>query len=390
MIQDLIDTILWDRFIVGVPLNIEAPHREIIFLYPTLLHKRLATHARTVALEAAKAAGVPSEVELLSIAAQAGQWTPQQERLLSEGEKEIASLTEALAKVKFFAAKRKIQVQIDKVKSGIAAATAAKQDFASKSAERMADVQYIYSLLMQTVFTPRGELIFRSETDLTHIAKSYAEFFYFLVNALLSENLLVTPDIRKVARSVEWRMLWSLQKENLGQLFNRSVPDLTLNQKSLIYWSRIYDMAFEAYENKPSNEVVENDDRFDEWLHSHLSDKKADKTSKKTKSMEEGVIIEGEFIDVCTCGAGTKRKGLGESPQHINGCQYGLFRRYSSEEIEAAAQEVYGKNDTAIRRLMAKEQDVIAERKHIDERQLRNRKSRQMLGLGENREKARR
>jgi hypothetical protein len=382
-VDNLLDVILWDRRILIVPDNITAPVREVVILYPTLSQKRIASFYKDRALADARRAGVPGEAEIMQIALAAKAWTSDLEALVREGEKRIASLESDLHLSKFLTQKKKLKKRIEEIRKEFAHATHVKNLFVSKSAERLADTYYVYHLMMQIVYMLSGGPLFPTEADLLRISRDSVEFFYFLMEDVLNDHFLGIAEIRQVARSVDWRMLWTLQKENLAALFGRPIMDLTLNQKTLIYWSRLYDLAFDAYENKPDTSVIEDDERFDEWLHNYVSDKKSTGVKNKDgKGQERGIVLEGEYVQTCTCGVGTKSPGLGERPQHINGCMFGVMRLYTEEEKRAMLEEIYNRNPEPIRQIHAREADFIEKNKVVDERQLRNKRSRQILGLG--------
>lgn len=70
--------------------------------------------------------------------------------------------------------------------------------------------------------------------------------------------------LRQLARSHPWRLYWVVAKDTGSDLFGKSISELTSLQYSLLFWTKLYDFAYENT-NRPSNEVIEDDEKFDEW-----------------------------------------------------------------------------------------------------------------------------
>lgn len=79
-----------------------------------------------------------------------------------------------------------------------------------------------------------------------------------------SKSVPSMSSVRQVARTEPWRMYWSMSKNNSSTLFDSSCTNMTDLQFTVTLWSRIYDFAFDS-ENRPSEEVIEDDVKFDAW-----------------------------------------------------------------------------------------------------------------------------
>ena len=205
---------------------------------------------------------------------------------------------------------------------------------------------------------------------------------------MMSEGAMETVEIREIARSTEWRLTWGLARENLPSIFGRNVGDFNINHKMLIYWSRVYDSAFETAE-PPEQDVIDDDERFDDWLANRDLERKDNARNSRTAAdhhQERGQILDGEYIEKCVCGAKAKNagKGLGERLPHDDYCSYGIWRDFSAEEKEAHARRVYGRNSTTVRKILDVEQDKVLQRGHIEEQDLRGKKTRSLLGMSTN------
>ncbi len=77
--------------------------------------------------------------------------------------------------------------------------------------------------------------------------------------------ILKERDSREIARSEPWRSIWSLKETNTFSLFSNKDRELSVDQKNLLIWSRMYDNIQESIEC-PSEKVIEDDDALDGWF----------------------------------------------------------------------------------------------------------------------------
>ena len=77
--------------------------------------------------------------------------------------------------------------------------------------------------------------------------------------------ILKEVESREIARSEPWRSVWSLKDDNVVKLFSNTDRELSVDQKNLLVWSRMYDNIQESMEC-PSDKVIEDDDALDGWF----------------------------------------------------------------------------------------------------------------------------
>jgi len=94
-------------------------------------------------------------------------------------------------------------------------------------------------------------------------------------------------EIRKIARSDPWRLFWLSAKETNMGLFDNQANNMTELQHALILWSRIYDFAFNS-PNPPSDDVIEDDDKFDQWYEDELKNIKEDNKKSQVNDNTSG------------------------------------------------------------------------------------------------------
>ncbi len=332
--------------------------------------------------------GVATEGELMEQARQSGYWGKDEDDIASRAADHIAFLeAEFEAKKKFRSRQNIIKLQIDDAKKKQAWVQGKRNEIRQLSAEYLAHEIAMFAMLRSVAVRPDGSLLIPDDATFLRLKEYHILFLYYLIKEMLNEGALDTPEVRAIARSTEWRLIWALSRENLPAIFGRGVGDLTLNHKMLIYWSRVYDSAFEGAE-PPDNEVIDDDNLFDQWLADRdLQRSGRDQDTKAADAQERGFMMDGEYIEQCTCGAKKENigKGLGERVQHMQTCLYGTWHTYSDLEKEAKSRGVYGKNSKAIRQIIDSEHEQILRHGVIEEQDLRHdRKRRAMLGMKTN------
>lgn len=383
-IQDKINQILWNRRIVTIPEYIDRPpgFDHVVLRDLNIEDRNLYLFIKETEKKRAIADGVRSETELLALAREGGYWGQFEDEIEAKSEDHLAFLRAELeAKKKFKARQNIIKLQIDDVLAKKEAVSKKRTEFRMNSAEYAAHEFAAFALLRRVTYDIGGHEIFNNEQEFVVYKGSYVVFLYYLVQEMMNEGFLSIKDIRSIAKSAEWRLLWVLSRENLPAIFNRPLGDLTLNHRLLVYWSRVYDSAFERPEPPPI-EVINDDERFDNWLVEKDTGSKV-KTDQASDYQEEGRTIEGYFIDECYCGmkAKNKGKGLGERLPHGANCSYGHWHENTPEERAKVAQRIYGKNNPAMRKFMNSELDNVDRKGLIEEQHLRGKRSREVLGL---------
>lgn len=385
--QELIDFICWDRRLLSVPSFItEAPCRDIILLYPSMRHRNYAAFIRKRIIEDAKKQGVLSESQLIKEAIASGAWSIKNEELYNKSEERLTELNSLLSKEKISLKKRKLSKDIENLKIHIASLRAQRINITMASYDYLANEQQIYYLVQKLTCDFNGDNIWENDISFYDQKNLYTEFITWIANQIVSEGLLPVKDIRRVARSGVWRLIWTSAKDNVECLFKNKLYDITTNQKYLIYWSKIYDSIYED-PDRPGEEIIQDDEAIDAWLNDR-SEKRTTKNTSSTKGVnkaienhaEVGVMMSGYYNDDCTCGANKNpKKGLGEAPIHSNGCQYGIYIEYTKEEKEELARQIYNRNSAPMRQLMNKEQELVEKRGEMQEHNLRTGTSRHLL-----------
>lgn len=98
-------------------------------------------------------------------------------------------------------------------------------------------------------------------------------------NEIFKRDSLTIKQIRAIARSGNWRFRWAAYKTS-GDLFGKPLIELTNDQDTLVYWSQVYDAAYESMD-RPAQSVIDDDDALDKWFEDQAK-------KRKTKETESG------------------------------------------------------------------------------------------------------
>ncbi len=95
--------------------------------------------------------------------------------------------------------------------------------------------------------------------------------------------MLPEPQLRELARNEPWKTLWILNGSNVFKLFDNFERQLSIDQRNLLIWSKMYDNIQESVDC-PSEDVINDDDMLDGWF--LLQKNKRDK-EKAQREFEE-------------------------------------------------------------------------------------------------------
>ena len=378
MVQDLINLILWDRRLVLLPDG-----KIVVILNPTVADRNIAALEKRLVMRQALDNDIPTQERALKEARESESWTDEDDLILKEAEKHIAFLESEKDRHKLLTKKHRLDKQIEETQEKLKHALEKQQYIYTLTAEYMANEAFIFAMTKRVVLHEDGTPFFNDYQTINKLKDNDPELMTLLLKEVITEGGLAHSELRKIARSLEWRMLWTLNRENIQSLFNTPIANLSINQRMLIYWSRVYDLAYESTE-KPDEDIIQDDEKFDIWLRNRNNEKNESEMAKKKnipEHHERGVVLDGYYVEECVCGvADIKVKGHGERPRHAKNCLYGTYRRYTRAEKDKIADEIYARNSKRIRLLQTQEQTTVAKVGMIDEKDLRNKNSRILLG----------
>jgi hypothetical protein len=167
-----------------------------------------------------------------------------------------------------------------------------KNQFFENTCEGMASMEKSLEFIRRCTFY-NGKVFDFSETDPTQVLGGY-------YNLILSDS-----QAREIAKQDPWRSLWVLNDISPTDLFFKNGRELSIDQKNLIVWSRMYDNVQESLDC-PSEDVTKDDDMLDGWF--IIQKRKRDKeraesemensiTNDKIKNAGELFIMAGSNKD---------------------------------------------------------------------------------------------
>ena len=373
---EVLTRLLWDRRIIPIPSEFNFPYKAVLLHNPNIFDRNYAFFIKNEVYKQAIADEVPTETQVLEDAV----WD---EDSLITIKSTLDALESQLKNQKLSVKRKQIQGQINELQKSYATLVSTRENLCRMSAEYLANESYVFTLLQRTAFDFNGDLVWPTEEAFFRAKNDHLAVINYLCNQLLNDDAMSIKDIRAAARSTDWRIFWTLNRENLTLLFNQPITSFSMNQKILLYWSRIYDSAYEDTE-RPSETIINDDELFDEWLENRNLGKDKKKNSATDKHQEQMQVVEGHYIDNCTCGVGkTKVKGLGERSAHADDCKFGVYVPYTAAEKAEVAARIYNKNSGKVRQIIDHEQKAVEEKGLIMEQELRKRKTRTALGMAQ-------
>jgi len=110
--------------------------------------------------------------------------------------------------------------------------------------------------------------------------------------------MLTQTQIRELARTDPWRSIWAINDSNAFKLFNNKDRELSIDQKNILVWSRMYDNVQESLDCPP-DDVIEDDDMLDGWfIHQKNKREKEKAESELENTMNEKVSNSDEVYIV--------------------------------------------------------------------------------------------
>lgn len=182
-----------------------------------------------------------------------GLWTYEEELKIKEINKEIENLKINVYK-KFNNAKLResARIYLRAAEEGLKQVENKKNAYYGNTCEGIAQLDKSMFLLEACSYVG-GEKLDPDSVELNDLLNKY----YSLI--------LKEGDCREIARSDPWRSTWSLRETKTFNLFSNTNRELSVDQRNLLIWSRMYDNIQESMEC-PSEKVIEDDDALDGWF----------------------------------------------------------------------------------------------------------------------------
>ena len=145
---------------------------------------------------------------------------------------------------------KKIRGDLKNARAKLKDLLAPKSQMSHNTCEFIAQTEKLVSLLHVTTFKN---------------SKPYKPANMNTVLEIWQESLASESLIRFLARCDFWKSIWANKGFGFKLFKNNPDDDLTINQRNLITWSRVYDNIHESIDC-PTDKVIEDDDMLDGWF----------------------------------------------------------------------------------------------------------------------------
>lgn len=262
---------------------------EIVVFKPTTSFVgMMAAREYEEALQQAILEGAMTSDELIESAIAHGMWSDERDAELAGYRQELREVKKSLLDFIFHTGRlAAARARIEGLEQQAVALMSRRHELTGGAAESYAQSVYRSYVVAVVAHTFSGERVWPSYeammigAPLSDIRESCADYF--------DHSIVQDCDIRSLARSEVWRSIWMVGK-NAGGLFANGLDSLTQNQRSLTYWSSIYDSVYQAYD-RPMSTIIDTDDLLDSWLLRAGDKTKPTKTTQQKGDRQETFIV---------------------------------------------------------------------------------------------------
>lgn len=164
----------------------------------------------------------------------------------------------------------------------------------SFTAEYTARERYYFSLLCKCLLSEEDSYVFNSIDDLEGSTIYTENEIYRILNSFIDFYLgKSVPEIRFIARHPYWTTFYQAAEKGIIELFDRKAQDLSIDQINLLAWSQFYsNVQGMFYKDKPSQEIIEDDERLDKYLQDYSRKVRAEQgLDSNTAAMDRDQVI---------------------------------------------------------------------------------------------------
>lgn len=146
--------------------------------------------------------------------------------------------------------------------------------------------------------------------------------------SLLNHQKCDDKQLREIARSEPWKSIWLLRDSQTYSLFHKNDRELTIEQRNLLMWSRMYDNIQESMDC-PSDDVIQDDDMLDGWFLIQKQKREKEKAEAEFESMANSKISNSDEIFMM---AGSREEA--DKIDSINSLSGKMVKKERSEVIK--------------------------------------------------------
>jgi hypothetical protein len=216
------------------------------------------------AMRKARKNKLPTEKQCMIDAISSGWWTKDKEKLIRLRYAELDRIEKEREHYKHNKGKqikyRTARIVATKALDALLEEQASLCAHSAESYARTERANYVLSRITLSV-----DGIPRWKTYEDFLQQSCGGLLNSLVAAYNKIEAFTEKQIRAVARSSGWSIMWNASKKCGDPLFNKSSTEYSSEQSLLCYWSLMYDSVYESME-KPDDKIIEDDKALDKWF----------------------------------------------------------------------------------------------------------------------------
>ena len=227
---------------------------KLKILQPTIEQEFELNEVYLLAYAKAKDDGIKTEDEMTNWMIDRNLWSHEEDEKIEKIKKDIDRLKKEIFNARNNSKSREtIRIYLRTAESAISKLKEKRAVFFSNTCEGIATMEKIYAFLTTNTFLNDKPHDFTDGPSLDYLSTNYYA-------QTLSEKV-----VRYLARTEPWRSLWVLNNTNIINLFNKNDRELSIDQRNIVVWSKMYDSVYESME-APSDFVIEDDDMLDGWF----------------------------------------------------------------------------------------------------------------------------
>ena len=243
---------------------------------PTLEQKYLAEEYYQNSFEQYILNGLFTDTEYLEFLIDKGFWDMNRENSLEGFKKKFEDIKIAIFESSLKSAtKAKLKKEIVRLRKEAEKLSAQKNIEIHRSASGLAGIAKLRFLIGTSLLNEDKKPVFhhRNFWDLEDsgiLEKAVEQYNKYKID---------DADFRELARTEPWRAYWSCRSACNSNIFGGAAINLTDDQKSLIYWTVLYDNVFD-HPDCPADDIINDDDALDGFLLSEYRKRQNEKNSK--------------------------------------------------------------------------------------------------------------
>ena len=299
-IQEVILEVLSGQRIVRLPYAEGSTPSILVLKYPTAAVRQYCEILEEISLERGISDGLPIEGSIDDLMKGAFFSVEDMENLQDLQEKRDAYKALLKKRVKGTEVYLKNEEKLRDIEESIKSLEVKRGQIAEFTAEYQAKEDKYFELLARSSFHVDGYQVWE---DAGHLLKTTStNYAYQLLNKFLDFYWgYPTKVIRKIARSPQWRTMYSASEKG-SRLTDICSKDLPISYLHLMSWSMYYQSIQEMLpSDRPSEDVIDDDERLDKFMQEYhikvkkeadkVKKNKGGKNSKKSSALDKDQVI---------------------------------------------------------------------------------------------------